>query len=274
MTDKTKTELAAIIGGMTTSQIKKASHSELMNRAAHALGKRTEMDAFGDDPDALPVTDNSSILTPTDDDVLNALKSLTVPEQHLLSAFAHCENTVTNGAPKQATAPHDLTTWVWLDDRKVGDFSVKQKKGVLSSLVKKGLLTVVPHSDGDIIGWSFLGFEVVQSLIGDALPPMSTKKAVKAKAPKAIPTARRKLNADGILFAPADTQKAPKEGSKRALLLSLLRGPEGTTVDDMAAATAWSRAVAGSALYVDVKGSGYGVERIDGRLHLLPRGAK
>jgi len=167
MTDKTKTELAAIIGGMTTSQIKKASHSELMNRAAHAQGKLTKLYAFGDDPDDRPVTDNSSILTPTADDVLNTLKSLTVPEQHLLSAFAHCENTVTNGAPKQATGPHDLTTWVWLDARKVGDMTTPQKKGVLASLVKKCLVSVTPDSEGDMLGWSPIGFEVVQSLIGD-----------------------------------------------------------------------------------------------------------
>jgi hypothetical protein len=51
MTDPTKNELAAIIGGMTANQIKKASYRELVNRVAHAQGKLTEMNAFGDDPD-------------------------------------------------------------------------------------------------------------------------------------------------------------------------------------------------------------------------------
>lgn len=143
----TKTELAAIIGGMTASQIKKASHNELMNRAAHAQGKLTEMNAFGDDPD-------------------------------------------------------------------------------------------------------------------DTAPEPKAKKTT------------GKPGADCILFIPADSQKEPKAGSKRAAIIDLLRAPSGTTVEDIAAATGWSRAVAGSALYVDVKGSGWGVERIGGRLHLLPQGAK
>ena len=129
--------------------------------------KRDESNHFGIDPDDLPVTNNSAILTPTDDDVLVVLVGLTVPEQHLLWAFAHCEDTVTNGAPKQATGPHDLTTWVWLDARKVGDMTTPQKKGVLASLVKKCLVSVTPDSEGDMLGWSPIGFEVVQSLIGD-----------------------------------------------------------------------------------------------------------
>ena len=273
MSDKTKTELAAIIGGMTASQIKKASHIELMNRAAHAQGKLTEMNAFGDDPDE-----------PTSAAHIVDLPAITAAEHHLMVAFAHCENTPLNGAPKQAAHPSDLSTWVWLDTRKVGDMTTAQKKGVLASLVKKGFVTVTPDSEGDLIGWTSAGFEVLRSILElpmPALPAKATDKPAKAndaparpKAPKAPPTARRKQNADGILFAPADSQKEPKEGSKRALLLGLLRGPKGTTVDDMAAATGWGRGVASSALYVDVKGSGYGVERINGRLHLLPRGAK
>ena len=270
MTYKTKTELAAIIGGMTASQIKKASHTELMNRAAHAQGKLTEMNAFGDDPDE-----------PTSAAHIVDLPAITAAEHHLMIAFAHCENTPLNGAPKQAAHPSDLSTWVWLDTRKVGDFSVTQKKGVLASLVKKGFVTVTPDSEGDLIGWTDAGFAVLKAIVGQPMPALTTPKPAKAKdaparpmTPDAPPTARRKPIADGILFAPADSQKEPKQGSKRSMLLALLRGPEGTTVDDMAAATGWGRGVASSALYVDVKGSGYGVERINGRLHLLPRGAK
>ena len=99
-------------------------------------------------------------------------------------------------------------------------------------------------------------------------------KAMSTKAAQVAPTATRKPGRDCILFIPADSQKEPKAGSKRAAIIDLLRAPTGTTVEDIAAATGWSRAVAGSALYVDVKGSGWGVERKDGRLHLLPQGAK
>jgi len=65
-------------------------------------------------------------------------QKITAAEHHLLVAFAHCENTPLNGAPMQAQQPSDLCTWVWLDDRKVGDMTTPQKKGVLASLVKKG----------------------------------------------------------------------------------------------------------------------------------------
>jgi hypothetical protein len=83
---------------------------------------------------------------------------------------------------------------------------------------------------------------------------------------------RKPRSAEGILIQPSDVQKTPKPGSKRALILDMLRS--GTTLDEIATATGWSRSVASSALYVDVKGAGWGVERVDGRLFLLPRGGK
>jgi len=76
-----------------------------------ALKKTARADLFAM-IDAQPVTDNSAFLTPTDQNVLDLLATLTPAEQHLLVAFAHCENTVVNGAPKNATGPTDLTTWV------------------------------------------------------------------------------------------------------------------------------------------------------------------
>ena len=206
----TKNELAAIIGGMTPSQIKKAAHADLVQRAADMRGTPTD-----------PVLDNSSFLTPTEDDVLAVLKSLTVQEQHLLVAFAHCENTVVNAAPKQATGPADLTTWVWLEDRKVGDMTTPQKKGVLSSLVKKHLINVTPDSDGDMLGWSLLGFNVVQSLLGEELPTIEKKQRAK-------PSTTRKGNEDRILVHPTDdaTKISPiRAGTKRHLMaVALARG--------------------------------------------------
>lgn len=258
--DMTKAELAVIIGGMTPSQIKKASHNELMNRAAHAKGKLTEINAFGDDPDVL---DNSSFLTPTEDDVIAVLKTLTVPEQHLLVAFAHCENTVVNAAPKQATGPADLTTWVWLEDRKVGDMTTPQKKGVLSSLVKKHLVHVTPDSDGDMLGWSLLGFDVVQSLIGQELPAIE----------KSAPTTR-KGNEDRILVHPTDdaTKISPiRAGTKRHLMAVALA--RGTTLEHLSEITGWRRDVVSAAIYTDFKAAGLGIERKAGKLHLiLPEG--
>jgi len=174
----TKAQINALLPApLTASALKKTSHADLVAvfdamSASDALDADLR-DARADDP--TPVLDNSSALTPTDADVLNVLKGLTPAEYHLLVAFAHCENTVVNASPKQATGPADLTTWVWLEDRKVGDMTTPQKKGVLSSLVKKGLVHVSPDSDGDMLGWSLLGFEVVQSLLDEELPALSKK---------------------------------------------------------------------------------------------------
>jgi hypothetical protein len=202
-------------------------------------------------------------------------KKITAAENHLLVAFAHCENTPLNGAPMQAQQPSDLCTWVWLDDRKVGDMTTPQKKGVLASLVKKGLVVITQDSNGDLIGWTDEGFAVLKTILGQPLPALAAPKAT-LKAGKAAPAPKtnRKPGADVILFLPAESQKEPKAGSKRATIIDLLRAPTGATVEDIAAATGWSRSVAQSALYVDVKGLGHGVERKDGRLFLLPEGGK
>ena len=203
-------------------------------------------------------------------------KKITAAEHHLLVAFAHCENTPLNGAPMQAQQPSDLSTWVWLDDRKVGDMTTGQKKGVLASLVKKGFVTVTPDSEGDLIGWTDSGFALLKTILSQPLPALTAQKAAQKPAKAAAPAAKtsRKPGADCILFIPLDAQKEPKAGSKRAAIIDMLRKPAGTTVEEIAALTGWSRAVASSALWVDVKGSGWGVERREGRLHLLPEGAK
>lgn len=250
----TKPELAVIIGGMTPSQIKKAAHADLVQRAADVQGAPTD-----------PVLDNSSYLTPTEDDVLAVLKSLTAPEQHLLVAFAHCENTVVNAAPQQATVPADLTTWVWLEDRKVGDMTTPQKKGVLSSLVKKNLVHVTQDSDGDMLGWSLLGFDVVQSLLDHDLPAMPAAKKEK-------PTTRG--TDDRILVQPATDAAKIKPihaGTKRHLMAVALA--RGTTLEHLAEITGWSRSVVSAAIYTDFKTAGLGIERKAGKLHLiLPEG--
>lgn len=267
MTDLTllaKTELNAMLNAsaLNASALKKTSKPDLIRMVLADQAATTPAPA---------VLDNSSFLTPTEDDVLAVLKSLTVPEQHLLVAFAHCENTVVNAAPKQATGPADLTTWVWLEDRKVGDMTTPQKKGVLSSLVKKGLVHVTPDSDGDMLGWSLLGFDVVQSLLGEELPAMPAKKAAPAPAPK--PRAARVLD-DRVITQPAQDQKHVKavtQGSKRHLLIQALE--KGATISELMAATGWNTNTVTSALRWDCAQVGLGVERKDGKYYLmLPKG--
>jgi hypothetical protein len=253
-TTRPKTELNAMMKApLNASALKKIAKPDLIRMV------------LADKP-APEVLDNSSILTPTEDDVLAVLKSLTVPEQHLLVAFAHCENTVVNAAPKHATVPADLTTWVWLEDRRVGDMTTPQKKGVLSSLVKKNLVHVTPDSDGDMLGWSLLGFDVVQSLLGEELPAIEKKQKV---AP-----ATRKGTEDRILVHPTDnaTKISPiRAGTKRHLMAVALA--RGTTLDHLAEITGWSRSVVSAAIYTDFKAAGLGIERKAGKLHLiLPEG--
>jgi hypothetical protein len=267
----TKAQINALLAApLSASQLKKKTHADLVAMfdampAADALDADLR-DARADNPTPDPVLDNSSALTPTDADVLNVLKGLTPAEHHLLVAFSHCKNTVVNAAPKNATGPADLTTWVWLEDRKVGDMTAAQKKGVLSSLVKKGLVHVSPDSDGDMLGWSLLGFEVVQSLLDEELPELSKK------APK--PSSRG--TEDRILVQPAtdpDKISPIRAGTKRHLMAVALA--RGTTLEHLAEVTGWRRDVVSSALYTDFKAAGLGIERKAGKLHLiLPAGVK
>lgn len=99
----------------------------------------------------------------------------------------------------------------------------------------------------------------------DALPPAQ----VLDDSEQFTPTRKPRVVADGVLFPALAECKDPQAGTKRALIIDLLRN--GTTVDEIAEATGWSRDVASSAIWGDVKGTGHGVERIDGRLFLLPR---
>ena len=161
----------------------------------------------------------------------------------------------------------------------------KQVQGVIASLSTKGILSVgnekpngQPGVDQVLTDWGVtIGFDLLAEGVeakATVKPAKADPKPAKDKPAKAAPKTSRKPGADCILFIPLDTQKEPKAGSKRATIIDMLRKPAGTTVEEIAAATGWSRAVASSALWVDVKGGGWGVERREGRLHLLPEGVK
>jgi hypothetical protein len=105
---------------------------------------------------------------------------LTKNETELLLSFANCQMNVTNGNPKNATTPSELHTYVWLDERNVFDLSIASKKGVLSSLVKKELLSVFKDSEGDYANFTQLGFDTVMELLAsekktEELPAKSTE---------------------------------------------------------------------------------------------------
>lgn len=224
-------------------------------------------------PEAAELDDDSEV---DDKHLLATLKSLTPAEQHLLVAFAHCENNVTNGAPKHAKVAADLATWVWLDDRKVGDMTTKQKKGVLSSLVKKSLVTVTPDSEGDLIGFTDAGFDAVMALLDDELPEIATP-APKAETVKADKPARKaRVLEDRVIQKPASdlaTVRPMTDGSKRHLLAQAMQ--RGATLEHLIEVTGWSRSTVTSALRWDMSQVGLGVERKGDKYFLImPEGLK
>lgn len=194
-----------------------------------------------------------------------------------------------NGAETLDAMLSDNMTWADVNEvAKRTSLTKKQVQGVIASLSTKGILSVgnekpngQPGVDQVLTDWGVaIGFDLLtegveaKATIKPAKADPKPAKGKPAKAPKDAPKASRKQGMDVILFLPADAQKEPKAGSKRAAIIDMLRKPAGTTVEEIAALTGWSRAVASSALYVDVKGSGWGVERREGRLHLLPEGVK
>lgn len=281
--DMTKAELAAALKAagieLTASQIKKTSHADLVQMAGEQA-RPTEPNLIKvlDNSDALHASESPDAAELDDNRLLETLATLTPAEQHLLVAFAHCENNVTNGAPKHAKVASDLATWVWLDDRKVGDMTVKQKKGVLSSLVKKSLVTVTPDSEGDLIGFTDAGFDAVMALLDDELPEITTAPKADKKAANvvAMPTTKKaRVLEDRVLLQPGKVEdvKPTKEGSKRALLIQALS--RGCTLEHLESLLGWNRSTVSSAIRTDVGAIGLGVERKgDKYFLLLPEGMK
>lgn len=266
--DMTKTQLAALIGGMTASQIKKASHADLVQMAGE---KAQPQEPTFDD--AEPSTADN--LTDLEKRVLVA---------HL-DAGIDC-----NGAETLTDMLADNMTWsdVAETSNRTG-LTKKQVSGVIASLSGKGLLDAdvekpngaagvdqVLTDRGVRIAFDLLGDGVVANpgpaLPGDATPKQV--KAVKVPAPKAAPKAR--TLEDRVLVAPATDLKLVRptgEGSKRHLLAqALLRG---ATLEHLMEVTGWNRATAQSALRWDVPQMGLGVERKgDKYFLLLPEGVK
>lgn len=278
----TKDAINALLAApLTASQLKKKSKADLiamfdaMPAADDTPPTEPTLVKVLDDSDALHAAENPDAAELDDNRLLETLATLTPAEQHLLVAFAHCENNVTNGAPKHAKVASDLATWVWLDDRKVGDMTVTQKKGVLSSLVKKSLVTVTPDSEGDLIGFTNAGFDAVMALLDEELPEITTApKADTAKADK--PARKARVLEDRVIQKPAtDLAKVRPmtDGSKRHLLAQAMQ--RGATLEHLIEVTGWSRSTVTSALRWDMGQVGLGVERKGDKYFLImPEGLK
>lgn len=262
---------ALLVTPFTASQLKKTSHADLV-AMFDAVPAADALDADLRDARA----DDTPPPAPTLQSVLDGLTAFekAVLVAHL-DAGMEC-----NGAETHDAMQADNMTWsdVAETSKRTG-LTKKQVNGVLTSLSGKGLVVTdcdPVNGEGSVQQvLSDWGISAAFELIADGV---EAKAAPKSKTPqaKAAPASKtnRKPGADCILFIPADAQKEPKAGTKRAAIIDLLRKPAGTSVEEIAAATGWNRSVAQSALYVDVKGSGWGVERREGRLHLLPEGVK
>lgn len=84
---------------------------------------------------------------------------ITPAEAHVLKAIAYHEMNPGNGTRPESES--DVYTFCWTSDFSPQDMNVSQTKGVLSSLVKKGLICIFEYDDTDKgVGFTKLGYEV------------------------------------------------------------------------------------------------------------------
>lgn len=93
---------------------------------------------------------------------------LTENEKTLLKSFALSEYNSRNGdAIEKETTTSEVMTFVFLEMHEVNGLTVRQKKGVLSSLVKKNLVSVYEErGEPDHLDFTDLGLETVKELFG------------------------------------------------------------------------------------------------------------
>lgn len=250
--DMTKAELAALIGGMTPSQIKKASHADLVQMA----GEKAR---------------------PTLQEVLDGLTHLekAVLVAHL-DAGMEC-----NGARTLDAMRADNMTWSDVaETAKRTGLTKKQVNGVLASLSTKGLVVTdcePPNGEGAVQQvLADFGIVAAFELQADGIEAKATVQPKKAsnvvKMPK--PKGARGLD-DRVIQAPGklDDVRPTKEGSKRALLVIALQ--RGATIEHLMEVVGWNRETVSSALRTDLKAIGLGCERRNGKYFLmLPEGMK
>lgn len=258
--DMTKAQLAALIGGMTPAQIKKASHADLVQMAGEKARPQE----------------------PTLQEVINGLTDLQKRViVALLDAGIDC-----NGSDTVDAMRADNMTFADVAElsQRTG-LTKAQIKGVLSGLA--GIVdTDVEKPNGQkgvdqvLTDWGIVvAFELLADGI-EANPPKAAPapKADKpAKAEKKAPAPKKaRVMEDRVLVAPATDLKLVRptgEGSKRHLLAQALL--TGATVERLMEVTGWNKATAQSALRWDIPQMGLGVRREGEKYFLiLPVGVK
>lgn len=85
------------------------------------------------------------------------MTELTHLEKIVLNAIAHHEMNPGNGA--RPTCAADVCTWCWAGDFTGGEMTTAQVKGVLSSLIKKGMINVSGGGRESTASFTQAGFE-------------------------------------------------------------------------------------------------------------------
>lgn len=222
------------------------SKNELNARLSQPLTasalKKTSLAKLQAMVDAQPIVDNSSFLTPTLQEVLDGL---TVLEKAIL--VAHLDAGIEcNGAETLDAMRADNMTWsdVAETSKRTG-LTKKQVNGVLSSLSTKGLLV----TDCDPVN----GEGAVQQVLDDfGIVVAFELLAAGVVAQVKTPTTRGVE--DRVLVHPTtdlDTIRPIRAGTKRHLMAVALA--RGTTLEQLAEITGWSRSVVSAAIYTDFK---------------------
>lgn len=90
--------------------------------------------------------------------------SITKSESEVLRKIAFHEMTPGNGA--RPASADDAVTFCWAADFAPAGFNVTQTKGVLSSLVQKGLIFIEGYDERDnMVGFTKAGYEVFDTQV-------------------------------------------------------------------------------------------------------------
>ena len=133
------------------------------------------------------------------------LPKLTRGERKLLVNIARNLMTPVNGA-EPATLDEAGSVWSTCLDQGPETIETTSLPGLVASLTKKGLA----NSNGESVGLTAAGFAAYQSLARET------------------PAAE-------------ESKPQPREGTKQATLIAMLRRPEGADLDEIAAATGWQK---------------------------------
>lgn len=91
-------------------------------------------------------------------------QKLTEKQVAVMKAVAY--NEYCNKSPEEATSIDDLKTWCYVEDfATAADLPVTTTKGVLGTLVRRGLMTIEGWDEDNVVTFTEEGFKLLKSLI-------------------------------------------------------------------------------------------------------------